>query len=38
MPAVVARLLSEGMSAEAVAEQTGMPLEIVEQTVKGEKL
>jgi catechol 2,3-dioxygenase-like lactoylglutathione lyase family enzyme len=32
MPAVILRLLGEGLSAEAVAEKTGMPLEIVTQT------
>ena len=31
MTAVIARLLDEGMSAQAVAERTGMPLEIVQQ-------
>jgi catechol 2,3-dioxygenase-like lactoylglutathione lyase family enzyme len=36
MSAVIARLLSDGMSAEAVAKRTGMPLEIVEQTAKGD--
>ncbi len=36
MPAVIARLLGEGMSAEAVAERTAMPLEIVEQIAKGD--
>jgi catechol 2,3-dioxygenase-like lactoylglutathione lyase family enzyme len=33
--AVVARLLGEGMSAEAVAERTAMPIETVEQIAKG---
>jgi catechol 2,3-dioxygenase-like lactoylglutathione lyase family enzyme len=35
MPAVIARLLGEGLSAGAVAERTGMPLEIVEQIAGG---
>jgi catechol 2,3-dioxygenase-like lactoylglutathione lyase family enzyme len=37
MAAVIARLLSEGLSAEAVAERTAMPLQIVEQAAKGER-
>jgi catechol 2,3-dioxygenase-like lactoylglutathione lyase family enzyme len=36
MHAVIARLLGQGMSARAVAERTGMPLEIVEQTAEGD--
>ena len=35
MTAVIARLLDEGMSAQAVAERTGMPLEIVKQVRRG---
>jgi catechol 2,3-dioxygenase-like lactoylglutathione lyase family enzyme len=35
MPAVVARLLSEGQSTKAVAARTAMPLEIVEQIAQG---
>ena len=35
MSEVIARLLGEGKSAEAVAKQTGMPLEIVEQVAAG---
>ena len=35
MSAVIARFLNEGMSAEAVAERTSMPLEIVEQIADG---
>ena len=31
----IVRLLGEGMSAEAVAERTGMPLEIVQQIASG---
>ena len=31
MPAVIARLLGEGLSVEAVVEQTGMPIEVVKQ-------
>ncbi|MBN1579916.1 MAG: VOC family protein [Anaerolineae bacterium] len=31
MPAVIVRLFGEGMSAKAVAERTGMPLDIVKQ-------
>jgi len=36
MAAVIARLLGEGLSAEAVAERTAIPLQIVEQAAKGE--
>jgi len=36
MDAVIARLISEGMSANAVAKRTGMPIEIVKQTAKGD--
>jgi catechol 2,3-dioxygenase-like lactoylglutathione lyase family enzyme len=36
MDAVIARLLGQGMSAQAVAERTAMPLQIVEQVAKGE--
>jgi catechol 2,3-dioxygenase-like lactoylglutathione lyase family enzyme len=36
MPAVIARLLGQCMSARAVAERTGMPLELVEQSAKGD--
>jgi len=36
MPAVIARLLGQGMSARAVAERTGMPFEIVEQSAEGD--
>lgn len=35
MPAVVLCLLGKGLSAEAVAEKTGMPVEIVNQTAPG---
>ncbi len=35
MPAVILRLLREGLSAEAVAEKTGMPIEVVRQTAAG---
>ena len=35
MTAVIARLLDEGMSPQAVAERTGMPLEIVKQVRRG---
>lgn len=35
MTAVIARLLDEGLSAEAVAERTSMPIEIVEQIAGG---
>jgi catechol 2,3-dioxygenase-like lactoylglutathione lyase family enzyme len=35
MSAVVARLLGQGMSARAVAERTGMPLEIVARIAEG---
>jgi len=35
MSAVIARLLGKGMSAEAVAERTAMPLEIVQQIANG---
>jgi catechol 2,3-dioxygenase-like lactoylglutathione lyase family enzyme len=35
MPAVIARLLGEGMPADAVAARTGMPLEVVEQVASG---
>jgi hypothetical protein len=37
MTAVIARLLGEGMSAEAVAERTAMPIETVEQMAQGVK-
>ena len=36
MPAVIARLLGEGMSVQAVAERTGMPIELVDQIAQGE--
>ena len=36
MSAVIARLLRQGMSARAVAERIGMPLEIVEQAARGD--
>jgi len=36
MGAVIARLLDQGMSAEAVAKRTGMSIEVVEQTAKGD--
>jgi catechol 2,3-dioxygenase-like lactoylglutathione lyase family enzyme len=35
MTAVIARLLGEGLSAEAVAERTAMQIEIVEQIAQG---
>jgi len=35
MAAVIARLLGQGMSTEAVAERTSMPVEIVEQIAGG---
>jgi catechol 2,3-dioxygenase-like lactoylglutathione lyase family enzyme len=35
MNAVIARLLGEGLSAEAVAERTAMPIETVKQIAKG---
>jgi catechol 2,3-dioxygenase-like lactoylglutathione lyase family enzyme len=34
MSAVIARLLGEGLSAEAVAERTAMPLDVVEQVAE----
>jgi catechol 2,3-dioxygenase-like lactoylglutathione lyase family enzyme len=34
MPVVILRLSSEGMPAEAIAERTGMPLAIVQQTIQ----
>ena len=36
MSEVIARLLGEGKSVEAVAEQTAMPLEMVEQVAAGQ--
>jgi catechol 2,3-dioxygenase-like lactoylglutathione lyase family enzyme len=35
MAVVIARLLGQGMSAEAVTKRTAMPLEVVKQTAKG---
>jgi hypothetical protein len=35
MPVVIQRFLTQGMSAEAVAEKTSMPLEIVQQVAAG---
>jgi hypothetical protein len=35
MPVVVARFLVQGMTAQAVAERTSMPLEIVQQIAGG---
>jgi catechol 2,3-dioxygenase-like lactoylglutathione lyase family enzyme len=37
MAAVVAQLLNQGMSAEAVAQRAALPIEIVEQTATGER-
>jgi catechol 2,3-dioxygenase-like lactoylglutathione lyase family enzyme len=35
MPVVIQRFLAQGMTTEAVAERTSMPLEIVQQIAKG---